>query len=72
MMNVLIIFAHPDPESYNHAVLEKMKEGLEAADLSYNVIDLYRDHFNPALVYGETLKRRDLANDPETKEFTGT
>lgn len=43
----LIIYAHPDKESFNHALLEATKRTLEKNNLSYKVIDLYEINYNP-------------------------
>ncbi|AHV96348.1 NAD(P)H-dependent oxidoreductase [Paenibacillus sabinae] len=68
-MNVLIIYAHPNPASFNHATLEKVKQGLKEKGHAFTVIDLYQEQFNPVLKFGETSKRRDLKNDPETERY---
>lgn len=48
-MHTLIVYCHPYEKSFNHAVLEAYVRRLEAQGLSYEVIDLYADGFNPAL-----------------------
>ena len=53
-MKYLIVYAHPNPESFNHAVLERVEKVLEDAGQSYEVRDLYALKFNPA------LDRKDL------------
>lgn len=68
-MSVLIIYAHPNPKSYTHAVLESLIRGLESAKTPYEVIDLYAIGFNPVLVVDETRRRRDLIHDAETQGF---
>ena len=30
-MNALVVYAHPNPESFNHALLESVQAGLEKA-----------------------------------------
>ena len=45
----LIIFAHPDKNSFNYAVLEKVKELLNKNKESFEVIDLYEINYNPVL-----------------------
>lgn len=68
-MNVLIIYAHPNKKSYNYAVLEQVKRGLEDGKHVFNTIDLYEDNFNPVLVYDENIKRSDLVDSQETKHY---
>ena len=50
-MRVLTIYAHPNPKSFNHAVLERFTEGLRDAGHENEVVDLYAIKFNP--VYDE-------------------
>ena len=61
----LIIYAHPDEKSFNHAVLEQVKDTLEKKNLPYKVIDLYRINYNPVLAL-EELKGK---NSEQTVEF---
>ena len=68
-MNVLIIYAHPNPNSFNHSILEKLEQGLKDWNHTFRVIDLYADNFNPVLVFNEQIKRRDLENDEETAHY---
>jgi len=48
-MKYLIIYAHPKPQSFNHAILETISEELENSKKDFEVRDLYKIHFNPAL-----------------------
>ncbi len=48
-MNTLIVFAHPDAASFNHALLEKVSQGLADAGHEVRVKNLYADNFNPIL-----------------------
>lgn len=68
-MNVLIIYAHPNPKSFNHAILEEVERGLRDGGHSFTTLDLYEDGFNPVLVFGEKKRRSDLASDPETERY---
>jgi NAD(P)H dehydrogenase (quinone) len=49
-MRVLTVYAHPNPASFCHAVLDRFTEGLADAGHGYEVVDLYAIKFNP--VYG--------------------
>jgi NAD(P)H dehydrogenase (quinone) len=46
-MNVLTIYAHHNPRSFCHAVLERFCAGLQDAGHSNEVVDLYAIGFNP-------------------------
>ena len=54
-MKVLIVYAHPNPQSFNHAVLEEFTKGLKVAGHSVEVADLYKTGFDPR------IKSEDLA-----------
>lgn len=68
-MNVVIIYSHPNTKSFNHAILEQVKQGLKESKHSVEVVDLYADGFNPVLVYNENVKRSELINDAETAHY---
>ncbi len=46
-MRVLVVYAHPNPQSFTHAVLDQVTRGLDDAGHSYEVLDLYAVGFNP-------------------------
>lgn len=48
-MKVLIVFTHPNANSFNHALLEKIRAGLEQSGHQVKVKDLYQEGFNPVL-----------------------
>jgi NAD(P)H dehydrogenase (quinone) len=58
-MNVLIVYSHPNPQSFNHALLEAFTEGLKEAGHTYEVSDLYVNGFDP------------LFKNPDFAQFTG-
>lgn len=55
-MKVLTVYAHPDPKSFCHAVLQQFTRGLEDAGHTSEVVDLYAIGFDPVLT------TRDFAN----------
>lgn len=55
-MNVLTIYAHPNPKSFCHAVLEQFTKGLGDAGHSNELVDLYAIRFDPV------LRARDAPN----------
>jgi NAD(P)H dehydrogenase (quinone) len=55
-MNVLTIYAHPNPKSFCHAVLEQFTNGLAEAGHNSEVVDLYAIGFDPV------LRARDAPN----------
>ena len=54
-MKYLIVYAHPNEKSFNHAVLEQVETILKNAGKEYAVRDLYAMRFNPV------LDRKDLS-----------
>ncbi len=48
-MKYLIIYAHPNPKSFNHAIKEIVEEKLRKVGNSFQTRDLYRIGFNPEL-----------------------
>jgi len=46
-MHVLTVYAHPNPKSFCHAVLEKFTAGLKEAGHTCEILDLYAVRFNP-------------------------
>jgi putative NADPH-quinone reductase len=54
-MKALIIYAHPYEKSFNHAILERIIEGLEVNKHEIKIIDLYQENFNPV------FKKEELA-----------
>lgn len=48
-MKVLVVYAHPNPNSFNHAILGSFTKGLKNGGHSYEIIDLYAIDFDPCL-----------------------
>lgn len=46
-MRHLIIYAHPNPDSLNHQLLETVIESLQSANHEIEIRDLNKIHFNP-------------------------
>lgn len=44
-----IIYVHPYSGSLNHAILSGIINKFESENTEYQVIDLYKDKFNPVL-----------------------
>lgn len=55
-MNVLIIYAHPSPSSFNAAILEHVQKGIGETNHSVTLLDLYKEQFDPVLVFNEEKK----------------
>ena len=46
-MNILTVYAHPNPKSFCHAILEQFTKGLGDAGHTSEVVDLYAIRFDP-------------------------
>ena len=54
-MRVLTVYAHPNPRSFCHAVLERFTAGLRDGGHTVEVVDLYATGFDPV------FRQRDMA-----------
>src|SRR5512135_1774240 len=48
-LKILIVYAHSNPTSFCHALLEQFTKGLQDAGHTYEVIDLYATRFDPVI-----------------------
>jgi NAD(P)H dehydrogenase (quinone) len=48
-MKVTVIYAHPNPKSFNSAICEKVGSTLNAINAEYRLIDLYKENFKIGL-----------------------
>lgn len=62
-MKYLIVYAHPNPNSFNNAIREGVEALLKEAGLEYEVRDLYAEGFDPRLGI-EDLKLQAEADAP--------
>ena len=70
MSQTLIVYAHPYDGSFNHAILEEVKAGLEASGRPYEVIDLYADGFDPRYTAEElSLFSKGETTDPLVERY---
>jgi NAD(P)H dehydrogenase (quinone) len=80
-MKYLIVYVHPNPKSFNHAIKEKVEARLKKEGAQYDVRDLYELGFDPVLKGSdfmgfkqgkvpEDIKReQDLIKDADTLIF---
>jgi NAD(P)H dehydrogenase (quinone) len=57
---ILVVYCHPNPTSFTHAVYRQVLAGLHASDCDVDALDLYAEGFDPVLVVNEHYRRRDL------------
>lgn len=70
-MKTLIIYTHPNHESLNGAFLEAVQKGIASRPTLHEVqvLDLYGEHFDPALVFNTEMKRRDMHKNPAFEKY---
>jgi len=64
-MKVLVIFAHPLPESYNAALHAAVVRSLTEAGHTVDDLDLYAEEFTPVLTAAERRRYHDLSVNRE-------
>lgn len=52
-MNILYVYAHPNPTSFNHLLKEKGCDVLKTATHHLMISDLYADHFNAVASFSD-------------------
>ena len=65
-MYIGIIIAHPNPDSFCHALLNSFVDGAKTANHDVHIIDLYKDQFNPIISLDEM---RGKISDPIVKNY---
>ncbi|MBI5847977.1 MAG: NAD(P)H-dependent oxidoreductase [Nitrospirae bacterium] len=66
-MNYLILYAHPNPKSFNHAIFEAVMDTLAEAGKEVFVRDLYAQNFNPVLSLNDLADMMQGKLPPEVK-----
>lgn len=73
-MRVLTVYAHPNPTSFCHAVLDRFTQGLADAGHGCEVVDLYAIKFDPVFTrddysfFAHESVPRELYNEAEVRE----
>ncbi|MFM9278593.1 NAD(P)H-dependent oxidoreductase [Paenibacillus jiagnxiensis] len=70
-MKLLVIYTHPNHQSLSYAFLQEVLRGCRENPHieEVQVLDLYEEQFDPALVFNETKRRRDMHTDPELAKY---
>ena len=71
-MKVLVVLAHPNPDSFSHAIVDRVVCALANREHSVSVIDLYGLDYSPALTRAElaAYPTSEPAIDPMVIEHT--
>ena len=69
-MKCLIIYAHPNIASFNHAIMETISEELKKSNKDFEVRDLYKIGFNPVLSAEDlaAIQNGKVPNDIKTEQ----
>jgi len=62
-VRVLIVLAHPDPASFNHALAAAVEDALDSAGHEVSLRDLYAEGFDPLLPASELPSSCELSTD---------
>ena len=65
-MEILVLLAHPDPTSFNHAIAQRAQAALRANGHEVILRDLYAENFDPVMPRSELARDAKLA--PEIEE----
>ncbi|MCB0968825.1 MAG: NAD(P)H-dependent oxidoreductase [Ilumatobacter sp.] len=68
-MRVLVVHAHPDPESFVAAARDRALDALAAADHEIRCTDLYADGFEPAMTADERRSHHLPGVEPELQRY---
>ncbi|MHA1994144.1 MAG: NAD(P)H-dependent oxidoreductase [Candidatus Hodarchaeales archaeon] len=58
-MKILIVYSHPNPESFNHAILENLVSSIHHSEHQIDIVDLYADGFDPILKNNDFIQFRE-------------
>lgn len=67
-MNILVVFAHPDPESFNGAICQQVCDQLTEQGHQIDLLDLYQNGFEPCMSRAERRIYMERDKNAETVE----
>ncbi len=68
-MRVLVVYCHPDPDSFVAAVRDRALLGLRSAGHDVRLTDLHADGFEPAMSAEERSTHKEPGVTPELREY---
>lgn len=68
-MEVSIIYAYPNNNSYSLSILETEKKEFITPLQGIRIFDLYKEKLDPVLQFDATYRRRDIAHDINMKVY---
>ncbi|MFP4484511.1 MAG: NAD(P)H-dependent oxidoreductase [Spirochaetaceae bacterium] len=67
-VEAVVVLAHPKRGSFNHALADTVRDGLDDAGITVHFHDLYAENFDPVLTVDEF--HRKLTFDPIVQRFS--
>ena len=67
-MNILVVFAHPNPESFNGSICQQVCSQLKEQGHQVDLLDLYQNGFEPCMSRAERLIYMEKDKNIETVE----
>ena len=67
-MNILVVFAHPNPESFNGAICQQVCAQLTEQGHQIDLLDLYQNDFEPSMSRAERAIYMERDKNIETVE----
>ena len=68
-MRVLVVYCHPNPESFGAAVRDRALAGLASSGHEVRLTDLYADGFDPMLSAAERRSHQEPGISPELQSY---
>ncbi len=68
-MKTLIVIAHPNQDSLNFSFLDVVLKSTKKAGHEIQVLDLYKDNFDPRLQFDKDNRRRDMYKAPAMEPY---
>ncbi len=70
-MKTLIIYTYPNHQSLNYSFLQEVVKGCKENPYinELQVVDLYKEKFDPILHFNEHRRRRDMYRDPNLEKY---
>lgn len=69
-MNVLVVYCHPNPDSFVSAACARALDGLRSSGHDVRLTDLYADEFEPAMAADERRTHKEPRAQPELQVYT--
>jgi NAD(P)H dehydrogenase (quinone) len=70
-MKVLVVYAHPNPKSFSHAIMEEFTRGLGDSGHTFETVDLYGIGFDPRMTPEDLAQFRGGQMPEDVREQQG-